>query len=167
MQELLTNPGHAVALSLWLEHVAVGGLLSATVSLIVAIALRSRAGQVCALSALILISGASWIHRAAVQQAYPILRASPNVSADSIDVHLDRVERYAPIQAALGFVGVMALVIPMKKPRSSTPLAAVTLVVAVACAVLALHTADASHAIRNPELRPVPSAVDVLPLDGF
>jgi hypothetical protein len=167
MQDLLTNPGHPIALSLWLEHVAVGGLLAATISLLAAIALRSRAGQVCALCALILISGTSWIHRAAVQRAYPMLRTSPNASTDWIDVHMDRVERYAPAQAALGFVGVLALLIPMRHPLASTPLAAITLALAIACAVLALHTADASHAIRNAELRPVPTATEALPLDGL
>lgn len=161
--DLLRRPEY---LHVVLNHLPIVGPFLGALALAIALVLRSRAAQITAL-ALVLMAGAS---------AYPVLRTgqlaykairnqADDAGADFLDEHMDRAEKSIGAFYLMTLLAFGGLLIPLKWPASSFPLAAATLVVALACSVLAIYIAEPGGEVRHPEFRqqetepprPVPS----------
>jgi hypothetical protein len=157
--DLLKKPEYVHVL---LNHLPIYGTMLGALALAISLVLRSRAAQITALT-LTLVAGAS---------AYPVLRTgqmgyktvrglSDDPGADWLDEHMDRAEKTIGAFYFLALLALAGLLVPMKWPRASWPLAAVTLAVAVICSGIAVYIAQPGGRVRHPEFRtsdkPAPS----------
>jgi hypothetical protein len=67
---------------------------------------------------------------------------------------MDRAEKTIGIFYLLGLIALAGLLVPMKWPKTSLPLTAATLVLAVVCFGLSLYIAQEGGRVRHPEFRP-------------
>ena len=159
MQPLLALAGEAHFFSMehihvLLNHLPVIGLAMGILALTLAFLLRSRAAQIVGL-VLVLVSAASaWPVNFTGLHAYEALRGIvDDDSADWLDEHMERAEKFAPAFYALAALAAAALLAPRKWPRTTTPLAIATLALAVACEGASGWIALAGGQIRHPEFR--------------
>jgi hypothetical protein len=149
--DLLSRPEY---LHVLLNHLPIYGSILGALALTIALVLRSRSAQITALI-LLLVAGAS---------AYPVLRTgqlayktirnqADDAGADYLDEHMDRAEKSVYAFYILALVALGGLLLPLQWPRSSVPLAAATLIIALVCSGLAIYIANPGGEVRHPEFR--------------
>jgi hypothetical protein len=74
--------------------------------------------------------------------------------AEWLDEHMDRAEKTIGTFYFLAALAIAGLLVPIKWPKTSFPLTAVTLAVALICSGLAVYIAQAGGRVRHPEFRP-------------
>jgi hypothetical protein len=79
---------------------------------------------------------------------------SDDAGADWLDEHMDRAEKTIGAFYFLAALAVAGLLVPIKWPKSAVPSAALTLVVAILCSVIAVYIAQPGGRVRHPEFRP-------------
>jgi hypothetical protein len=67
---------------------------------------------------------------------------------------MDRAEKAVGASYFLAVLALAGLLVPIKWPKTSFPLIAVTLTVALLCSGLAVYIAQAGGRVRHPEFRP-------------
>jgi hypothetical protein len=150
--DLLNKPEY---IHVVLNHLPIYGTILGALALTVSLILRSRAAQITAL-VLTLIAGASaYPVLLTGQRAYKTIRAvSDDAGADWLDEHMDRAEKTVGAFYFLAALAIAGLLVPIKWPKTSFPLAVVTLVVAIACSGIAIYIAQAGGRVRHAEFRP-------------
>jgi predicted ABC-type exoprotein transport system permease subunit len=126
-------------------------------ALVFALALRSRAAQVTALSLVLVAAASAWPVYAAGHQAYN--RVYLIVDEDGkawLDAHMRRAEKMAFVFAALAALALAAIALPLKSPKTAFPLALITLTFAFATLAAGGWIASAGGKVRHPEFRKEP-----------
>jgi len=137
-----------------LNHLPIYGTILGALALAISLILRSRAAQITALI-LTLIAGASaYPVFVTGQKAYKTIRnQSDDAGAERLDEHMDRAAKTIGAFYFLAFLALAGLLVPIKWPKAGLPLAAVTLVVAVLCAGIAIYIAQPGGQVRHPEFQ--------------
>lgn len=146
-----------------INHLPITGLAAGALALLIAVFMRSRRAQIAALSTVLAMSACVFPTYVTGEDAYrQIRRIADDAGADWLDAHLDRADRAVGAFYALAGLSLAALAIPLRWPRTGTPLAALTLLGAIACVALGGWIADAGGLVRHPELRPAPQTPAIL-----
>ncbi len=165
-EDLLTQLQDPAYLHVLLNHIPVIGLLAGTLALIFALLLRQRAAQIPALLVIFLAAASIYPVVLTGEAAYrPIRTIADDSGADWLDEHMDRADRYSGAYYGLAAVALIALVIPIRWPSTSTPLGIITLLAALTCLAAGIFIAEAGGRIRHPEFRPT-IVETALPLPG-
>jgi hypothetical protein len=138
-----------------LNHLVIYGTILGAVALAISLVLRSRAAQITALIVTLIAGASAYPVLVSGQRAYKAIRAmADDTGAEALDEHMDRAEKTIGIFYLLGLIALAGLLVPMKWPKTSLPLTAATLVLAVVCFGLSLYIAQEGGRVRHPEFRP-------------
>jgi drug/metabolite transporter (DMT)-like permease len=147
----LNNSAH---LHVLLNHWPIVGLAIATLGLLLAIFTRNRVAQIISLSLVIFTSATAWPVYATGEKAYKTIRGvADEDGADWLDTHLERADATVGYFALPPVLALLAIFLPRKFPRSSSPLLWLTLLASVVCLGLGAYIAEAGGQIRHPEFR--------------
>ena len=133
------------------------GLAMGWIGLIIALFLRSRRAQIATL-ALVLISAASaWPAYEFGEDGYDrILSMTDDDGHAWLDEHQRRAEQLIYFFYALAGLSAVAIAVPIKWPRTSTPLAVTTILLGVIVLGISGYIAYAGGKIRHKEFRTEP-----------
>ncbi len=137
-----------------INHLPIIGTAIGALALLIAIVLRQRVALIPTLI-IILVAGASaWPVYETGSAAYPSIRKiSDDAGSDELDQHLDRAERTVWTFYAMAGLAAIALIVPMRWPRTSLPLAIATVLAAIACTAVGGYIAQSGGRIRHTEFR--------------
>jgi len=164
--QFLQELGNPAYRHLLINHLPILGLAAGALGLFVAVIMRSRAAQIPALLVVLVMAASAFpVYESGEQSYMPVRRIADADGADWLDAHMDRADAGVRAFYVLAGVALVALVIPIKWPRSGTPLATLTLLGAVACIGVGGWIAQAGGPIMHTELRvaPPPSSDSALP----
>jgi hypothetical protein len=136
------------------------GLAITLVALIIALVLRNRVALVMALALVVMTSLSAWPTYVYGEAGYDRVKAtSDKVGEQWLDEHMARGEKFIAAYYVLAGLALLAIVAPVKWPRSSVPLAAVTLIIGVGTLVIGVWIAYPGGHVRHREFRfePPPS----------
>jgi hypothetical protein len=167
MADFFNELGNPAYRHLLLNHLPIVGLAAGALALFFALFLRSRAAQVPALLVILVMAASAFPTYETGEQAYKqIRRAADDTGVDWLDAHMDRADQGIRAFYALAGLTLIALVLPVKWPRTGTPLAILVLVGAGACVGIGGWIAQAGGPIMHAELRPpAPANSDSLPAE--
>jgi hypothetical protein len=138
-----------------LNHLPIYGTILAALALAISLVLRSRAAQITALIITLLAGASAYPVLVSGQRAYRAIRGmADDAGAEALDEHMDRAEKTIGAFYFLALLAIAGLLVPIKWPKTSFPLAAVTLAAALICSGLAVYIAQAGGQVRHPEFRP-------------
>ena len=138
-----------------LNHLPIYGTILAALALAISLVLRSRAAQITALIITLLAGASAYPVLVSGQRAYKAIRGmADDAGAEALDEHMDRAEKTIGAFYFLALLAIAGLLVPIKWPKTSFPLAAVTLAAALVCSGLAVYIAQAGGQVRHPEFRP-------------
>ena len=133
------------------------GLLMGWIGLIIALSLKSRRAQIATLAIVLLSAVSAWPVYELGQQAYDrVLSMSDDDGQAWLDAHRDRAEDLIYFFYALALFSAMAIVLPLKWPKSSMPLALAVLLFATITIGVGGYIAQAAGKIRHREFRNEP-----------
>jgi hypothetical protein len=161
----LGNPAYR---HLLINHLPILGLAAGALGLFVAVLMRNRAAQIPALLVVLVMAASAFpVYETGKQSYMSVRRVADADGADWLDAHMDRADLGTRAFYVLAGIALVALVVPIKWPRSGTPLAAITLLGAVACIGVGGWIAQAGGPIMHTELRvtPPPSSDSALPVE--
>ncbi|MGH8101497.1 MAG: hypothetical protein ACREIW_09375 [Chthoniobacterales bacterium] len=151
MMEHLGKPEYIHVL---LNPLPVYGLFMGWIGLLIAISLRSRAAKITALSIVLLSAGSAWPAYEYGEQAYDrVLTMTDDAGHAWLDEHMHRGEQLIFVFYALAGLSAAAIVIPIKWPKSSGPLAIATLLLGAVALGMGAYIAQAGGRIRHREFR--------------
>ena len=141
-------------LHVFLHPFPIYGLALGAMALLLAIALKSRPAHIVALSLIFVCALSAWPVAKFGEQGYDRMESMADKAGVAwLDAHAQRATRVLPVFYLLAGVAMLALLIPWKFPRTSTPLLSLTLV----CTLLALAAGSwigyAGGQIRHKEFR--------------
>ncbi len=165
MAEFLQELGNPAYRHLLLNHLPIVGLAAGTLALFLGFFLRSRAAQLPGLLVILVMAASAYpVYETGEQSYKSIRRVADDTGVDWLDTHMDRADQGVRAFYALAGLTLAALVLPVKWPRSGTPLAAIVLLAAIGCVGVGGWIAQAGGPIIHSELRPVaPATEDTLP----
>jgi uncharacterized membrane protein HdeD (DUF308 family) len=138
-----------------LNHLPIYGTILGALALAISLILRSRAAQITALAITLLAAASAYPVLVTGQRAYKEIRGlADDAGAEALDEHMDRAEKTIGVFYFLALLAMAGLVVPIKWPKTSFPLAVITLGVALICSGLAVYIAQAGGQVRHPEFRP-------------
>jgi len=150
--ELLKKPEY---IHVVLNHLPIYGTIFGALALAISLILRSRAAQITALILTLIAGVSAYPVFVTGQRAYKAIRGvSDDDGADLLDEHMDRAEKTIGAFYLLAALAIAGLLVPIKLPKSSFPLAVLTLVVAIFCFGIAVYIAQPGGRVRHPEFRP-------------
>jgi hypothetical protein len=141
-----------------LNPLPVYGLVIAWIGLIIAVILKSRRAELAALVLIVITSASAWPVYEFGQQAYDrVLSMADEDGRAWLDEHKDRAEDFIWIFYALAILGAIAIVAPMKWPKSSAPLVMGVILLGAATLGTGSYIAYAGGRIRHREFRNEPA----------
>jgi len=133
------------------------GLAVALIGLVIAILLRSRSGQIAMLCIVLLSSAMAWPVFVFGKRSYDrVLSMSDDDGRAWLEAHEDRAEDLIYFFYALALLSLAAIALPAKFPKSSLPLALVTLLFGIVVLGMGGYIAQAGGKIRHREFRNEP-----------
>ena len=154
--DLLQKPEY---IHVMLNHLPIYGTILGALALAISLVLRSRAAQITALIITFVAAASAYPVLVTGQRAYKAIRSmADDTGAEALDEHMDRAEKTIGAFYFLAVLAIAGLLAPIKWPKTSFPLAAVTLAVALICSGLAVYIAQAGGRVRHPEFRPSETA---------
>lgn len=167
MQDFLHELANPAYRHLLINHLPILGLAAGALALFVGMLLRDHAAKIPGLIVILVMAASAFPVYETGEQAYrPIRRIADDTGVDWLDAHMDRADQGVRAFYALVGLALVALVLPVKWPRSSLPLAILTLLGAIACLGIGGWIAQAGGPIMHPELRPAaPANSDALPAE--
>jgi len=167
MQDFLRELDNPAYRHLLINHLPILGLAAGVLALFVGLLLRGRAAKIPGLIVILVMATSAFPVYETGEQAYrSIRRVADDVGVDWLDAHMDRADQGVSAFYALAGLALVALVLPIKWPPSSLPLAILTLLAAVACLSVGGWIAQAGGPIMHAELRPAaPAETDALPAE--
>jgi hypothetical protein len=165
MQDFLHEFDNPAYRHLLINHLPILGLAAGMLALFVGMFLRGRAAKIPGLIVILVMAASAFPVYETGEQAYrPIRRIADDTGVDWLDAHMDRADQGVRAFYALAGLALVALVLPIKWPRSGLPLAILTLLGALACLGIGGWIAQAGGPIMHTELRPAaPADSDALP----
>jgi hypothetical protein len=156
LREHLGRPEYVHVL---INPLPVYGLAIALVALIIALVLRNRVALVMALAVVIMTSLSAWPTYVYGEGYDRVKATSDKVGEQWLDKHMARGERFIAAYYVLAGLALLAMVAPVKWPRSSVPLTAVPLIIRVGVLVIGVWIAYSGGRVRHKEFRfePPPS----------
>ena len=141
-----------------LNPLPVYGLLIAWLGSIIALILKSRRAQIIALLLVLISSLSAWPVYEFGQQAYDrVLTMADEDGRAWLDEHKDRAEDLIWIFYALAVLSAIAIVAPMKWPKSSAPLVMAVILLSAVTLGTGGYIAYAGGRIRHREFRNAPA----------
>lgn len=133
------------------------GLATAMLGLAGALALRNRPAQVLALGLVALSAGSAWPVYVMGEKAYHrVYVAADGDGQDWLNAHKHRAEKLICLFYALAVVALSAALVPAKLPKTSFPLAILTLMVGFVSLGAGGWISKAGGQIRHTEFRNKP-----------
>jgi hypothetical protein len=133
------------------------GLAMAWVGLIVSLFLGSRRAQIATLAIVLISAASAWPVYELGQQSYDrVLSMADSDGQAWLDEHQDRAEDLIYFFYALALLSAVAIVAPMKWPKSSMPLALAVVLLATVTIGIGAYIAQAGGKIRHREFRNEP-----------
>jgi hypothetical protein len=140
-----------------LNPVPVYGLLISWLGLIIAVFLKSRRAQVATLVLVLISSLSAWPVYEFGQQAYDrVLSMTDEDGERWLDEHQDRAEDLIWVYYALAVLSAAAIAVPIKWPKSSTPLVIAVILLGAGALGTGSYIAYAGGRIRHREFRNEP-----------
>ena len=154
LQTLQRQPEYVHVL---LNHLPIYGLAMGWMGLVIGFFLRNRPAQIATL-VLILISAASaWPVYEFGEQGYDrVLSMSDDAGQAWLDEHQHRGEQLIYFFYALGVISLVAIIVPIKWPKTSLPLVIGTVLLGVIVLGMSGYIAYAGGRIRHKEFRTEP-----------
>ena len=151
MMEHLGKPEYIHVL---LNPLPVYGLLVGLIGLLIAVLLRSRKAKIATLAIVLISSASAWPVYEFGEQGYDrVLAMSDDPGHAWLDEHMHRAEKLIFVFYALAVLSAAAIVIPIKWPRTSGPLALAVLLLGAVALGLGGYIAQAGGKIRHREFR--------------
>lgn len=139
-----------------LNPLPVYGMAMGVLALGAALLAHNKTAQVIALGLVIIAAASAWPVAHYGQNAYNEIRSLADEPGQArLAEHMKRSEKLIYVFYATAILGAAALVSQKKFPKASTPLAAVTLIAAVASLGVGGWISKAGGQIRHPEFRGV------------
>jgi len=133
------------------------GLLMGWIGLVIAVSLKSRRAQVATLALVLITSASAWPAYEFGEQAYDrVLSMADEDGKAWLDAHQDRAEDLIYFFYALALLSVVAITLPIKWPKSSTPLVIAVILFGAVTLGIGGYIAYAGGKIRHREFRNVP-----------
>lgn len=155
MPEIPLDLSNPASLHRLVSHLPVAGLAAGTLALLVALITRRWIAQVPALVVIVLMAGSGiWAHetgRAAEPAARPV---TDEPGRFWLELHRERAHVGVGAYFILAALALVALVAPLKWPRSGGRLGWLTLLVATVTLAIGVWIALPGGSIRHPETRP-------------
>jgi hypothetical protein len=132
----------------------VEGLSLGMFALVISFFQKSRAAQITALILICLCAAAAYPVARLGENAYDTIEAKSSAEAYPwLDAHAQRAEKALFVFYTLAGVAFLALMVPLKYPKSAIPLAALTLAVSFAAMGAGMWISYAGGQIRHSEFR--------------
>ena len=133
------------------------GLLMGWIGLVIALSLKSRRAQVATLALVLITSASAWPAYEFGEQAYDrVLSMADEDGKAWLDEHKDRAEDLIYFFYALALLSIVAIALPIKWPKSSTPLVIAVILFGAVTLGIGGYIAYAGGKIRHREFRNVP-----------
>jgi len=133
------------------------GLLTACLGLVIALFMRSRPAQIATLALIVLTAASAWPVAQYGEEGYDRVLAMADSDGQAwLKVHNYRVDQLIYLFYATAVLAAIAIVAPLKWPRSRSALAVITLVLAFATVGAGAYIAYAGGRIRHREFRNEP-----------
>jgi len=137
-----------------LNPLPVYGLLAGLIALLVAILLRSRKAKITALAIVLISATAAWPAYEFGEQGYDrVLAMTDDAGHAWLDEHQHRAEQLIFVFYALAVLSAAAIVIPIKWPKFSGPLALAAFLLGAVALDMGAYIAQAGGKIRHKEFR--------------
>ena len=133
------------------------GLAIGWVGLIIAFFLKSRRAQIATLIIVLICAASAWpVYEYGEQAENPVISMADRDGQAWLAEHKDRAEDLIYFFYALAFLSAVAIALPIKWPKSSTPLAIAVILFGVATLGMGGYIAYAGGKIRHREFRNEP-----------
>jgi hypothetical protein len=133
------------------------GLALGLLGLIVALFLRNRSAQIPALVIIFIAAASSWpVARFGDEDYDRVLSMSDEAGSAWLAVHAHRADILVWFYYALALIAVFALFLPRKFPKTTIPLAVLTLLLGFFCLAGGGYVAYAGGKVRHREFRNEP-----------
>ena len=137
-----------------LNPLPVYGLSVGLIGLIIAILLRSQKAKIATLAIVLVSSAIAWPVYEFGEQGYDrVLTMTDDAGHAWLDEHLHRGEQLIYVFYALAVLSAVAIAVPIKWPKSSSPLAIAALLLGVIALGMGAYIAQAGGKIRHREFR--------------
>jgi len=141
-----------------LNPLPVYGLLVSWIALIAAVISKSRRAQVVTLILVFITSISAWPVFEFGQQAYDRVLAMTDDDGHAwLDEHQARAEKFIYIFYALAGLSMAAIIVPIRWPKSSVPLAVAVVLLGAVALTSSCYIAYAGGKIRHREFRNEPA----------
>jgi hypothetical protein len=145
---------HSEYLHVLINPLPVYGLAMGVLALVVALLLRNRQAQLLALGLILASAASAWPAYLFGQKAYHQVYLIADSDGQSwLDSHMHRAETWIYIYYALGAFALAAILLPLKFPKTTLPLAILTFILAVGALGVGGWIAYAGGKVRHPEFR--------------
>lgn len=133
MHDLIQRLSQPEYLHVLLNPLPSHGTMLGIIVLVVALIARNRPAQVAALGVIFFVSCASvwWVIRYGHQGYDRVYAMSYSDAQAWLDLHAERAEQWKWIFYAAAFSALLGMLLPWKKPKTATPLAVTSLVLAI------------------------------------
>ncbi len=145
-----------------LNPLPIYGLAMGSMGLLIGVFLRSRPAQIATLVLMLISAGAAWPVYEFGEQGYDrVLSMSDDAGQAWLDEHQHRAEQLIYFFYALAVLSLVAIVIPIKWPKTSLPLVIATILLGIIVLGMSGYIAYAGGKIRHKEFRsePAPKAL--------
>ena len=140
-----------------LNPLPIYGLAMGWIGLLIGFFLRSRPAQIATLVLILISAGAAWPVYELGEQGYDrVLSMSDDPGQAWLDEHQRRAEQLIYFFYALAVLSLVAITIPIKWPRTSTPLVISTILLGMIVLGMGSYIAYAGGKIRHKEFRTEP-----------
>ena len=141
-----------------LNPIPVYGLLVAWIGLVISFFLKSRRAQVTTLVLVLLTAGSAWPVFEFGEQGYDrVLAMSDDDGQAWLDEHQARADKFIYLFYALAVVSAVAIVVPMRWPKSSPALALAVILLGAGALGCGTYIAYAGGKVRHREFRNEPA----------
>ncbi len=148
----LQQPGY---LHVLINHLPIVGTVMGLAALLTGLFLRHRKALIPGLAVLFLAGTSAWPVYETGDDAYkPVRKISDDAGIDWLDEHLERANRTVWTFYAMAGLSAAAILLPLRWPRSSLPLALAAVAAAAGCTVAAGYIAQPGGLVRHIEFRP-------------
>jgi hypothetical protein len=140
-----------------LNPIPVYGLLVAWIGLVISFFLKSRRAQVATLVLVLLTAGSAWPVFEFGEQGYDrVLAMSDDDGQVWLDEHQARADKFIYVFYALAVLSAVAIVVPMRWPKSSPALALAVILLGAGALGCGTYIAYAGGKVRHREFRNEP-----------
>ncbi len=137
-----------------INPIPVYGLAIGVLALIVALFFRVRGALIPALVAVAFSAAMAWPVYNYGEKSYDRVYTMVNTEGDAwLNTHMHRAEKLIDVFYALALLAVVAILLPLKWPRTLLPLAVATLLLALGTLGVGGWIAYAGGKVRHPEFR--------------